>query len=663
MRCCTFTTCVVAAALAAVSAVPASPLLAQSGVSTPENPKPATALPPPLTPPPLGSPKEPDIASCVNGYIAAREWVSALAAPDPSATEAKWPLPGVRGICAILRHEGRIVGVGEDWRSVGDDQMLRRAMARAIGAALGDEVIRGLDPAVRDAAGARLTLELECAGRPEPLLGRTLDECAQRIERGLDGIALRRGQAGNVSWHVAFPGRTLASNTARNPLGTLERLVREAGLPARDLPELGRIEPVGVFRFETLRLAQLRPDQSPSVRGRGIVRVSDADVTPTSVHDHAMATLRRFIRSLPPRDGADGLPAGTGLFGNYIPTKDLYDPVVAPAADQAFAAWGAAAIAASSSFTAAEREEARDFARRLLEDLTVVGPLESQPMVAVPAMAGVVCALELLGNDPEISAAVQDAGAIAREKLEDRLNRGNPGERPMSAMAAALALGTERRLASASDVRVGLDAAWSSAEPNQLISHLAWLVIAEIAYTRATGEPLAHADTARGIANLLFAAQSGFSDRAAEHDLRGGFRLTGERSAGVTSQSLRPGLALASILSFPGSVPENELPQYRERLIALLRFSQELTIAADFAGFYRNPSRVEGGVREALWDSEQFTLANAMSILVDVAALDADPWGLAGHKRPAETAIAPEGAPAGNGPPPASPESVAKPPA
>ena len=33
--------------------------------------------------------------------------------------------------------------------------------------------------------------------------------------------------------------------------------------------------------------------------------------------------------------------------------------------------------------------------------------------------------------------------------------------------------------------RTGLDAAWSSGEPNQLIGHLAWLVIAEIAYTRA----------------------------------------------------------------------------------------------------------------------------------------------------------------------------------
>jgi hypothetical protein len=87
------------------------------------------------------------------------------------------------------------------------------------------------------------------------------------------------------------------------------------------------------------------------------------------------------------------------------------------------------------------------------------------------------------------------------------------------------------------------------------------------------------------------------------------------------------------MLSFAGFVPSGTdegratTELFRKRLIALLRFSQELTVSGDLARLFRNPGRVEGGVREALWDSEQHVAANAMALLVNVEALRADPWG------------------------------------
>jgi hypothetical protein len=647
MRFCNILRC-----LLATSAVllPPGSVVAQSGSQHAPAPEPAAAAPARepenrLSPPPLDAPREPDVPSCVNGFLVARDWISVLTAPPADAAEAAISLPGVRGVCVLLRFDGRIIGVGEEWPgSVGDDRMLRRAVARAIAAALGDELLRGLSDEMRAQAGERLMLEIEFAGRPEPLLGRTIDECATRIDRGLDGIAFRRGFPGSIEWFVAFPSRMLASNTARDPRGTLVRLIRESGLPDRDLPDLAKIEPVGTFRFASLRLAQSAPDAPPAPRGRGVTRVIDDEVTRDSVRAHTMGILRRVQRSLPPAEGLEGLPRGIGSFGNYIPVRDSYEPMIAPPQDQALLAWAAASVAASAAFDDAERHEALLLARRLVDDFIETTPTESQPLAVVPAMVGFACAMELLTQEaiahPDAESAepinpdLFDAARIAREKLADRLARGNSlNERALAAVAAAMTVGTERRFIPAQELRTIIDSLWETPDPKQLLNIFPWLVLADAAYARATGEPEVHSARAQGLMKSLFVVQAGFSELVADADLRGGFRLSGERRAGVTSQSLRPGLALAGMLAFSGFVPvESEeakatLELFRKRLIALLRFSQELTIAGDLARFYRNPGRVDGGVREALWDSEQHVAANAMAILVNVEALRADPWG------------------------------------
>jgi hypothetical protein len=664
MRFCNILRCLLATSAVALPPLPCVAAAAQHTASPPAATAPGVTSPGDTpaaepenrrSPPPLDTPREPDVASCVNGFLVAREWISLLEAPPVDAPDSAVALPGVRGICVLLRLDGRIIGVGEEWPgSVGDDRMLRRAVARAIAAAMGDELLRGLSEEVRATAGSRLMLEIEFAGRPEPLLGRTLDECAARIDRGLDGIAFRRGFPGSIEWFVAFPSRMLASNTARDPRGTLARLIRESGLPDRDLPDLARIEPIGTFRFASLRLAQSTPEAPPAPRGRGVTRVIDDEVTRDSVRAHTMGILRRVARALPPAEGLDGMPRGIGSFGNYIPVRDSYEPLIAPPQDQALLAWAAAAVASSTAFTAEERHEALEIARRLLDDFIETAPTESQPLALVPAMVGFACAMELVtqeaiahrddagdggdggdgGGAEPINPDLFDAARIAREKLADRLARGNsPSERALAAVAAAMTVGTERRFIPAQELRTIIDSLWETADPKQLVSILPWLVLADAAYARATGEPEVHAEKAQAIMKSLFLVQAGFAELAADADLRGGFRLSGERRAGVTSQSLRPGLALAGMLSFAGFVPSGTdegratTELFRKRLIALLRFSQELTVSGDLARLFRNPGRVEGGVREALWDSEQHVAANAMALLVNVEALRADPWG------------------------------------
>lgn len=591
---------------------------------------------------------EPDIAACVDGFLIARTWVDTMSPPPPDAPEARLTLTGVRGVSVILRHEGRIVGVGDDWPTVaGDDRMLRRAVGRALARALGDRVIGALPEAQRNAAGPKLALEIEYAGRPEALVGRTIAECALRIDPGLDGVAIRRTSDGTATWATAYPSRLLASNTAGAPEKTIAALLFELGLPAKDLPDLVRIDPVGIFRFTSLRLAQAAPDEPPSVRARGTARVRDEEVDAASVAAQAGRLLRRLAASMPrsaARDQELGGPIGEGLglVGDYLAVADEYRPLVAPAGEQALTAWAAAALSANDAVDDELRSEAKELARILLEDLVLVAEVEDSPTASVPSMAFALCAAATLDPATPWSEACLDFLRVAQEKLVVALRAGSANDRALAALAAATTLQSELRFVPLGTLRERLDEAWNAAAPEQSIGVFPWLVLAEIRFARATGEPIVRAAEARRIAELLFSVQAGFGDRTAQDDVRGGFRLSGARRGAVTSQTLRPGLGLVALLAYPGFVPEAEVPAFRERTIALLRYVRELEVDAAESRYFRSPQRTRHGLRNALWDSDQPVAANALAILVADLALHGV-FGL--HAAAARGTTAHEGAP------------------
>ncbi|MFO0829296.1 MAG: hypothetical protein U0572_14255 [Phycisphaerales bacterium] len=594
---------------------------------------------------------EPDLDAAVAAFIKARAWLDGTSLPELSDKASAVPMPGTRGVAVLLRHNGRLIAVGTDWPGggSGDDRMLRRAVGRAIVRALGDRVISSLPEPVRDTAMRELSLELECAGRPEALVGRTFAECVSRLDPGLDGIAIRRGGGGKATWAATFPAVQYATNTASTPERTIFALLTELDLPLKDLPDLIRNDPIGVFKFQTMRLAQTSPQEMPLIRGRGAPRVIDADVTAERVRSFAMKAMRRLATSGAPPDSeappttedagapgastgsasagtgaraAEGSSAALGILGNYAPVPNEYKPLFAPPLEQALTAWAAASIAASERFTRAERDEARAFATRVLDELAVRSPGEESPTATIPPMAFTLCAVAKLGGEAETTELTRDLARVCREKLAEPLKSGSPVDRPLATLAAAMVLSAESRIASAGDTRTALDAVWTSAPPAELAPQLPWLVLAEMAYALNTGEQIAHAKDALALAELLMSVQAGFGASASEVDLRGGFRLTGASRGGVTSQSLRPGLGLVTMMSQPGFVPDADRSLVETRARALLRFMLELTIDEREAKFFPNADRAKDGVRTALWDSVEPVAANAMAILVAVEALE-----------------------------------------
>ncbi len=574
---------------------------------------------------------EPELESCIDAYIAVRRWLDAATLPDLTKPESAVPVAGARGVAVILRHQGRVVGIGTDWPGggAGDDRMVRRAVGRAVARAFGDRVISALPKEMRDTATQSLALELEFASRPEPLLGRTFAECATRVEPGLDGIALRRGGGGKSTWAAVFPALQHAANTAAASDLAFIALLHDLELPAKDLPDLVRIEAVGVFKFGSLCLTQSDPGDPPLIRGRGTPRFADASVTEASVREFALATLGRLYATRAVDDseaaktpGSQSM-SGLGLLGNYAPVPDEYKPLSAPPLDQALTAWAAASVAASERFEVADRLRARTFAIALLDDLAIRRVGEDSPTATNQPMAFLLCAVARLGSEDGLSEGAREMARVAREKLAEPLRSGTSGDRALAALAAAVSFSGEGRIVGAAETRAALDAAWASVARPELVGQLPWLVIAEVTFAHATGQAVTHADDAWAVAQLVLAAQAGFGAFASELDLRGGFRLTGTGRGGVTSQSLRPGLAIVALADDSGLVPNGQEQLLRDRARAVLRFAFELALDERESRQFRNPERSRGGIRASLWDSSQPVAASALAILVATSGLEA----------------------------------------
>lgn len=626
-----------------------------------DGPSPGSCASPSASPEPIlglgqaNEDREPDLESGIAAFLTLRGWLDDDDMPPLNDPASALKLPGARGVAVVLRHRGRTVAVGTDWPTgTADEHMLRRAFGRALAKAVGDPMIAELPRELRDASLRELAVELDLAARPEPLLGRTFAECVTRFEPGLDGLAMRRGGGNAARWAAWFPSVLQATNISAQPDRAFFALLSDLDLPLKDLPDLVRTDPVGVFRFPSLRLAQSTADELPFIRGRGAPRFSEEHVTRERTVEFASAALSRLALSvaaaIPQAVGKDlggggesGLE-GIGLFGSYQPVADEFKPIIAPPLEQAIVAWAAASVARSERFPSAVRASARRLAQDLLFDLALRTSAEESPSATVPPMAFAICAIAALGEATALPDPVREFAALARDKLLIPLQTGDTADRSLAALASAMALMGEGRIGSTTDTRDALDALWSSVPPDELVGHLPWLVMGEIAYSRNTGQPLAHADRAMAVAELLFAVQAGFGSLTSEVDLRGGFRLSGASRNSVTSQSLRPGLGMAAMAAHPGFAPPERRAELERRVRALVRFAMELGVDERESRFFRNPLRAEGGVRVSLWDATMPVSANAMAILVAVEAADSLAPGSAdgASGQPARDASTPE---------------------
>ncbi|MFM2164727.1 MAG: hypothetical protein RL325_1164 [Planctomycetota bacterium] len=549
----------------------------------------------------------PEPEAAVEAFLLARRWLDLDELPTPSDPASQLELPGVTGVCIVLRQDGRLVGIGEDISA--GPLMLRRAVGRAVSKALADDTVRSVRGVTGDKVTARLSLELELAGARIPLIGRTIGDAADRIVPGGEGIALQRADA--VS--MAFPSRLLATDSAARPDSTITALMVEAGLPAKDLPEFATEERVSLLRFASIRLRQDGAGGTPAIVTRAGRVIDLTEVTPAFTRGLAIRLAARLAAHVAPVD-PDDATRGVRLLGTYNPTADRHVPPFADARESALAAFALAEAAACERLPEQVRRVAREKAIALAEGL------QRLPEAARATPVDELCAIAL------VRAGSGDRVPLdpLRKRIADRLAEPGDGSVAGSSMlvAAALALGVPgdgsaiadraRRIADA--VGANPAAALDAALPVALLARGAGLDPATAATLRTA---LASAATA------LRAQQLGADDSLgpAPADLVGGIAPPGAPRLRADTASLRFSAGFAIGLLGQAGAGDPVAPPIAALQRGTVRFLAQHTADDPWVGGFRRPDSLRGLVRRSLAGDDCPPEATALGLLVALGGL------------------------------------------
>lgn len=584
--------------------------------------------------------ERPDIEQGIAAWFSARSMVDDLHVPPAERSRIGVDEPEFRAVSVIIRFRGQIIGVG-DAADLGSET-LYVALREAVRNARRSPKVRELPVEMISSVGRGSTIELELAGEPSPVLGRTIEDAGMEIRPGIDGLALRRDD----QWSYAFPGRMQAFGQADRPTRSLIRLMREAGLPPRSPAELRQVEDIGIYRFQTLTLTQDAPGSPPheSVRGARRVFVQSPEEVAATAADLAggcLGNIRARLASDPDKlvgdvPGGDRLIA-LGLFGDYDFVRNEFEPLIAPANDQALAAWAIARYALKApDLPNPEREELARFAILILERLEIVDSVEDPPLASPEAAALVTLAsldLERLGRGIGIRLLLpritEQAETLLVEQAGGEAGEDEPGSTTMALRnLATRALEGARPGSVPKEVLAQLDErTWSMHDERNLAGSLPWLLMAGSA--APVGEDSERWSQVVEAVNAMVAAQIGHSDSLVAstppvEDLVGGFVTRGSARTTADSSSLRPALALAIVLRSPaGPLDPSLRDAWSEATRRSLRFVDQIQVNSGQLHRAPGPERARGGIKRAPWSNQIRLRDTSLGLLLATELLTA----------------------------------------
>ncbi len=213
----------------------------------------------------------------MDAYRLVRSWLDAGAAPEAPPAEG---LPDCGGASVVVMSGGRVVGRGLSMRGEGDER--GRAVWAAASEAIAQAVRRTGPGDALDPTPMRVSLEL--AGAPVPLSDAEVISPALTLAPGLDGVAVRRGEA----LAATFPGTILRRNTdAGRAIGALAAEltgdVEDALASPATLVERG----MTLYRFRVTHVAEPAPGMAAVFLHRGGRVVDARELTRLGLADFA----------------------------------------------------------------------------------------------------------------------------------------------------------------------------------------------------------------------------------------------------------------------------------------------------------------------------------------------------------------------------------------
>jgi hypothetical protein len=612
---------------------------------------------------PLTAPAE-DVASdatALDAYLLARAWLDADSLPAESSAAARVDLGPTTAVCAILRFDGRLVGAGEaqlprvgalrsdlgESTVAGSDGLtadaarllLRRAVGRAVSKALSDGTIDAVRREMGDKVTARLSLEIELAGTPRPLIGRTIAEACRRLVVGDEGVAVIRDGA----IFRAFPSRLLAADVASRPDRTIAGLLIEAGLPVKDLHQYAPEDRVSLARFPTIRLRGTTPTAIPGRVTRAGRVVELQEISGGRIESLVGQLANRLAAQVVPRDPR-AAAADVMLLGTLNPTKDVYEPIEASARDAALAVLALGRAANSSQLPQSIRDHARDRALVLARAQFREGDAATVDAAAstVDAAAAYLLAAAVESfDDASLARAAADRARAARAASADGAQDA-PSSAVLEVLRALSLLATEPTTGPADAEAIVAKVRASVAGLDVRLIDAALPLALVLTHPRASEETRRDvAATLSAIATLSRKIQIVVSTdefRDVPPDVDGGLMLPGV-SIGIPDTQCLP-LAAALAIAHPLLDPSDE-PDRRAATVRFVRFLAQHVATDPWVGGLRNPNAARGLVRASLVGDDCPIGATSAGLLLAEAALASTPT------RPApgeETAISPPAA-------------------
>ncbi len=578
-----------------------------------ENAPPEAAAPRP--PAWADAPIEP--AAAMAAFRLVSGWVREWSVPETAPADQR-PVPAV---LVTLRLDGEIVGRGLD--AGGDAATLWRATRAALAEASGRLPVENdaLAERQRRELAKSLAISVELAHPLVPITSATYDEVDLTLPPGLAGVAVRRGEAVEVSFPSAMvraglsAGDALAAAAGRALGGaTVVRLD-----PGAQPSALRQREKLVFYRFAVTQIVQGSASRAAIFLYRGGRVVPEAAISLQSIREHADDIARHLLARAWP--GAEPL----GMLGTYNPLQARFDGAASPI-EQAVAATALASYRLAPGVDGESARAASALVARLATDMLALAPGETEPWKdpesACAVLTTAAAALEL---DPRPDSPAHELIRRAEATARD----GDVPEGLAAFRAYALArAGSASRNAGLIEAatRISRDLA-AHTPPGRIASHAPWLLWAEGVI--AGEEPLGSTAAWREMRAQTFEHQLQPDDAGDEgQDLVGGIVFTVGRQPLPTWHSARPLAAAATMLGDRRLTPDAEYHAELARLLPSLRFLANLMAAAPEAHAYPNAAQSIGGVRASVWDHRMPVDASALTLLTlceTLRALEAAP--------------------------------------
>lgn len=504
-------------------------------------------------------------------------------------TESVSLVPPESPVCVILRHHGEVIGVGT--ASVGSRNPVAESARNAFKEVSSNNIVRRLDSELRKFAMATVSIELELGAKPEPSPSKNLDRISQSINKGIDGVAVRKGG----KWALRLPAELrLAPN--QNTAITLESLCIEVGVhPATALSRhLSPSDDVTLYTFPTITIVQDRVDAPIRRLVRGDEIVDATEITITTINHTADLIATHLITCT----------NDTGLVvGGYQPETDSLAPPHATVLIQVLVA--TALDAYLSNEFAANKDDAMAATASILANISDRFADDSVIEDSVAA------AIVILGNSNN---QLQNSMRTLYDRCEQQVlfschqlvHENSLTKKPhvISMLAdAAASIAVSGNDSTINELAQKMCTTCIRTIPlESQIATIPWLVDA---MSKVFDQGLQK----KSMQQLLsLAISSQIND---EGDLFGGFSLVSGGSTVADARGVRMLPMLALFAQSPNPSQSNAI----QALTKSLRFVMQLTTRSQRASRFSNPSLSRGGVRAATWDASMPTEVSAMALL------------------------------------------------